>query len=278
MLQPEGNLLRVVVHAQDLHGDFLAGRQDLRRVRHAGPPHLGHVEQALHATPQVDKGAELAHGGDASSQHRAGDDRSTDLGGAGPLLLLEQRTPRDDEVPAAFLVLDDPELVDTPHVLRRIRGPDDVDLRERAERALPADAHLVSALHVAFDLAFHREPGVERVFELLVGRGPARQPPGKCQPSLGRHHHRLDAVADRDLEHAFVVLQFGNLDQGLALAADVDERHLRADRDDGAFDGLPSLDMFCLARSLEHRGEVFIRLAHGALLVGHDVFPRSTSC
>ncbi len=139
--------------------------------------------------------------------------------------------------------------------------------RHRAEGALAADAHLVSALHGAFDLAFHRETGVERVFELPRGRGPPRQPPGKCQPSLGRHDHRLDAVADRDLENAFVVLQFGDLDQGLALAADVDERHLRADRDDRALDGLTLLDVLRLERSLEHRGEIFIGFAHGALLV-----------
>ena len=49
LLQPEGDLLLVLVDAQDLDGDLLAGLDDLRRVRHAGPPHLGHVQQALHA-------------------------------------------------------------------------------------------------------------------------------------------------------------------------------------------------------------------------------------
>ena len=36
--------------------------------------------------------------------------------------LLEQRAPRDDEILAAFLVLDDPEFVDAPYVRRRIRS------------------------------------------------------------------------------------------------------------------------------------------------------------
>ena len=118
LLQPEGDLLLVLVDAQDLDGDLVAGLDDLRRVRHAGPPHLGHVQQALHAAAQVDERAELAHRGDAPGHDRAGDDRSPDLGGARALLLLEKRTPRDDEVPAAFLVLDDPELVDMPFVRR----------------------------------------------------------------------------------------------------------------------------------------------------------------
>src|SRR6185369_16335285 len=100
---------------------------------HAGPSHFRYVEQALHAGAQVDEGAELAHRGDAAGQDGAGHDRSTDSGRAGSLLLLEQRAPRDDDVPATFLVFDDPELVDTAHVLRRICRADGVDLRERAE-------------------------------------------------------------------------------------------------------------------------------------------------
>ena len=95
------------------------------------------------------------------------------------------------------------------------------------------------------------------------GRGPARQLPGERQPARGRHHHRLNAVADGDLEIAVVVLQFGDLDRGFALAADVDERHLRADRDDRALDGLTLLEALRLERRLEHRGEIFVGLAHG---------------
>ena len=70
--------------------------------------------------PEVDERAEVAHGGDAPGHHGAGHDRLPDLDGAAPLLLLEQRPPRDDEVPAAFLVLDDPERVDVPLVIRRV--------------------------------------------------------------------------------------------------------------------------------------------------------------
>ena len=47
LLQPEGDLLLVVVDAQDLDGDLVTGLHDLRRVRHAGPPHLGYVKQTL---------------------------------------------------------------------------------------------------------------------------------------------------------------------------------------------------------------------------------------
>jgi len=143
------------------------------------------------------------------------------------LLLFLQGAPRHDEVLAALPVLDDPERVDVPFVIRRGCIADDVDLGQRTEGALAGDAHFVSALHRPLDLAFHGEAGAERVFELPIGHGAARELPGKRQTSLGRDHHRLDAVADGDVEEALVVLQFADLDLRLALAADVDERHLR---------------------------------------------------
>ena len=50
----------------------------------------------------------------------------------------------------------------------------------------------------------------------------------------------LNPVADRHLEHTVIVLQFGDVEDRFALAADVDERHLGADADDGALDRLAS--------------------------------------
>ena len=89
---------------------------------------------------------------------------------------LEQRAARDDDVLAALLVFDDAELVDAAFVLRRIGVADDVDLRDRAEGALPRDAHLVSALHRSLDLALDRKPGAEGLLELPRGGGAKRQP------------------------------------------------------------------------------------------------------
>ena len=264
LLQPEGDLLLVVVDAQNLDGDLVAGLDDLRRVRHAGPPHLGHVQQALHAATQVDERAELAHGGDAPGHHRAGDDRSPDLGGARPLLLLEKRTPRDDEVPAAFLVLDDPEFVDAPFVRRRVRSGGCRSERSGRRRAggrcaprsrpsppvrpfLPPEDRCGTRLRAAAAVAAPRASFRESVS------------PPTVDTTIG-----LNAVADGDLEIAVGVLQFVDVDRGFALAADVDERHLRADRDDRALDGLALLEALRFERSLEHRGEIFVGLAHGA--------------
>ena len=191
---------------------------------------------------------------------------SPDLGGAGALFLFDERPPRDDEVLAAFLELDDPEFVDAAFVLGRVGATPGVDLRERAEGALARDAHFVSALHRALDLAFDGQTGLKRVLELPRRRGSERQRARERQPAHGRHHHRLDAVAGGDLEVALGVPQFANLDRGLALAADVHERHRRADGHDGALDRLTLLEALRLERRFEHRRKIFLGLAHNTLL------------
>src|SRR5262245_16234305 len=108
------------------------------------------MQQPLDAGTEIDERAEVAHGSDATGQHRSGNNGSPHFVRARALLLLQQRTPRDDDAPPRILVFDDPELVDASFVNRRVRSTR-IDLRERAERALAADAHLEPALHDPFD-------------------------------------------------------------------------------------------------------------------------------
>ena len=140
------------------------------------------MEQPLDTCAEIDERAELADGGDTAGHDGAGDDLVADLGGVRPLLVLEERATGDDDVRAAFLVLDDAELVDMPFVRRRVRAAE-VDLGNRAERATPADAHLVAALDLPFDLPFHRQAALKGDFELLIARGRSRQPAGERQPT-----------------------------------------------------------------------------------------------
>src|SRR4029078_9116213 len=81
-----------------------------------------------------------------------------------------------------------------------------------------------------------------------------------------RDDHGLDAVADRHLDVAVGVLQLSEVDLRLALAAYADERHLRAEGDDRAFDRLTALESDRLDGRLEHRRKIFFVLAHFVLL------------
>src|SRR4030095_9242757 len=78
---------------------------------------------------------------------------------------------------------------------------------------------------------------------------------------------RLTAVAAPESESALVVLQLADVDDGLALAADGDQRHLRTDCDDRAFDRLALFDAPGSLRRLEHRLEIFLGFAHEMLLL-----------
>ena len=147
-----------------------------------------------------------------------------------------------------------------------IVGANDVDLRERTERALACDAHLVAALHALRHLAFHREPGLERVLELPLRGGVAHALAREHDAATGRDHHRLDAIAHRHVDVAVGVFQLRDVDLGFALAADIDEGHLRPNRDHGALDGLATTKLPRLDRRLEHRREIFFLIAHCILL------------
>ena len=228
----------------------------------ARPAHLGHVEQTLDAAAQIDECPELEHRRHPSGEHGARNDRLAQIRGRRALLLFEVLAPGDHDILPAVLVLDDAERVDLADVDRGVRGADDVDLRERTERALAGDAHLVTALVDVLHLAFHRKPGLERVLELALRGGVAHTLAREHDAAARRDDHRLDAIADRHLDVAVGVLQFRDVDLGLGLSAHVDERHLRAEAHDGAFDRLAAVELPRLDGRLEQRGEIFFWLAH----------------
>ncbi len=145
---------------------------------------------------------------------------------------------------------------------RRVRGADDVDLRERTERALAGDAYFVAALHGVAHFAFHGEAGLERVQELPLRGGVAHTLAREHDAAAGGDHHRLKAIAHRHLDVAVCILQLLDVDLGFALAAHIDEGHLRTEPDDGPFDGLAARELPRLDGRLEHGSEVFFLIAH----------------
>ena len=237
-------------------------RDHLARRGGARPAHFGYVKKALNAATQVDEGAEVEHRDHAARQHRARHDRLADGRRIRLLFLLEQLPPRDDDGLAAVLVLDDAERVGLADVHRGVDGAGDVDLRERTEGTLARDAHLVASLDGALDLAFHGEPGLERVLQLALRRGIAHALARQRDAATGRDDDGLNAIADRHLDVAVVVLELGKVDLRLALSSDADEGHVRTERDDGPLDCLAPLESTRFEGRLEHRREIFFLLAH----------------
>src|SRR3954470_8885882 len=149
---------------------------------------------------------------------------------------------------------------------RRVFRPDDVDLRQRTERALAGDAYLVATLHHARHFAFDGESRREGVFELALRRCVANALAGEHDAAAGGHDHPRNAIANRYLNVSVRILQLGDVDLRLAFAAHVDESHFRAEAHDGALDGLSPPELARLYGRVEHCREIFFLVAHCTLL------------
>ena len=226
------------------------------------------MQQSLHAGTQIDEGAKLAHRGDAAREHCADDDRATDVGGAGPLLLLEQSASRDDDVPAAFLVFDDPERVDASFVLGRIVSRDVMSICDIGQKAR------WRAMRTSYPpfTAFSTFPSTGRPAwkassswrSVAAPRASFRE---RCSPpavetttAWMRSPTATSSTPSSSFSSATSIV-------GLALPADVDQRHFRPDRDDRPLDGLTLRDALHLERRFEHRAKVFFGFAHGTSTV-----------
>src|SRR5262249_24554083 len=158
-------------------------------------------------------------------QYRARHDRLADNRRTRLLFVLEQCSPRNDDRLAAVLVLDDAERVGLANMERGVGGADDVDLRKWTEGPRTGDAHLVASLDSACHPACHRQPSLECGLQLALRRGVAQAFARQRDATSGRDDDGLNAVADRHLDIAVVLLQFRKIDLCLALASDADEGH-----------------------------------------------------
>ena len=161
LLQPERDLLRGLVDAENLDRDCLARLARPARCRPRGTtPSRRHGADPATPAPRLTKAPNSRTDATRPVSTAPATIDSPDLGGAGALLLLDERAPRDDDVLAAFLVLDDPELVDAALRARPDRSLRRVSICENGQKARwRAIAHFVSALHRPLDLAFDRQTG-----------------------------------------------------------------------------------------------------------------------
>ena len=183
LLQPERDLLLLVVHAQNLDRDLGAHADDGGRIRDRDQPISETWSRPDTPRAQIDERAVLAHRRDAPGQHASRHDGASERLRLLALLVLEKRAPGDDHVLAALLELEDAERVDPSFVLAgsALRAVSICEIGQKA--ALPGDAHLVPALDRPLHLSFDRKAGVERVLELAPRRGAARQSAGELEPA-----------------------------------------------------------------------------------------------
>jgi len=181
-------------------------------------------------------------------------------------LLFEQRAAREHDVATALGEPRHPELEHAPDVVLLGLHAPQLHLREGAERAQPADGHLVAALDHAGHAALDGHARLRRHRQRVARLAALTQPVRQADLVAGRHHRRFDLVADLDLEVALVVRQLRAVDPRLALAADVDEHVLVADLDHATLDDLAALDGTPRFVPGKEGGEIFLGLG-----LTHDV-------
>src|SRR5262249_7366815 len=149
LLQAEADALGRGIELEHDHAQLIANIEHFRRVSDPPPAHVGDVQEAIDAA-QVDERAVIGE-----VLHDSGEDRTLLQLHEGVLLqrlalLLEQHAPRQDDVAALLVELDDLELELLADQLVEIADRSEVDLRAGQER-LDADVDAQTALDPADD-------------------------------------------------------------------------------------------------------------------------------
>src|SRR6185437_4276359 len=154
LLQAQGDALGLGVVLEDLDGHLVADLEQLLRVRDPAPAHVGDVEQAIDAA-EVDEGAVLGDVLDGALDDHALGEGLERLGLHLVALALEEHAPREHDVAALLVELDDLELVGLPDQLVQVANRAQVDLRAGEEGLDPAaDGDREAALHALADGPF----------------------------------------------------------------------------------------------------------------------------
>ena len=133
-LQREADPLALHVHVEDLHLDLVAHLHDGPGVVDVLPGELGDVHEAVHAA-EIDEGAEVHDAGHDALAHLTGRQRREEGVALLGLRLLEPGPPRQDDVVAVLVELDDLALEVLAHVGLQITHTAQLDERGGQEPA-----------------------------------------------------------------------------------------------------------------------------------------------
>src|SRR6266480_2543556 len=242
LLVAERDAARLPVEVQHDYLDLVADLEDLRRVAHASPAHVGDVQQPVDAA-QVDEGAvvgDVLHG--AREDHALGEhlERVFLLLLA---LLLEHGPAGEDDVAAAPVQLDHLRADRLPDHRGEILDGPEVHLRA-GEEGLHAHVHRQAPLDDLDDAALDGQALLVRLRDRvpyldLVGLV-LREDDEPLGVFFGLEVH-LDLVADPG--ELAVTVKLVDRDRALALVADVHEDLRGGHLDDAATDDLALLEL-----------------------------------
>ena len=238
LLHAEGDTMGFLVDLDDLHFDSLTDRQDLGRVVHAAPCHVGHVQQAVNAA-EVDECAVLGDVLDHAVNRIAFLQLADDFGALFGAGLFEDRTARHHDVAAATVHLEDLERLLETHERACVAHGAHIDLGTGQEGHGTAEVDGEAALDAAEDRAFDACVvcvGLLETVPCFFAAGHLAGDDGFATGVFGGAEEDLHFVADLNVRLLAGFSEFLQLDAAFHLVAYVDDGLARFDCDDLAFD------------------------------------------
>src|SRR5688572_17836385 len=239
LLVAERDALGRRVVLQHDHVDLVVHLEELRRVPHAAPRHVGDVQQTVDAA-QVDERAIVGDVLHRAAQHLALGQRLE----RGLLLLgvlfLEQRLARQHDVAALLVDLDDAHAQLLAAQGIEVADGTDVDLRAGQERA-DADVHGQTALDALDDAADDDLAVGIRFLDLVPNLhllGLLARQHDVAVPVFGALQQDIDDVPGLHRDLSSLVEELADGDQTFRLVADVDHYGSFGEPENGPFDHL----------------------------------------
>ena len=231
------------------------------------PGHVRHVQQAVDAA-EIDEGTVVGDVLDHAVDDLALLEGLQRVGAQLLPLLLQERPPREHDVAAALVELDDLELEPLALHLLQVANRPEVHLGARQER-LHADVHGQAALHPGQHRALDGLVRLVGGADLVPDLEPVRLLLGEHDPAvlaLGVLDQDVDLVAGLDEQRAVLVHELPGVDQSFGLEAHVHLDVVVVHRGDEALDDFAFLDRARLA--LEQLGEALA--SRGIGFLGHE--------
>lgn len=255
--QAQRDAVALAVEAEHADVQLVADVDDLGRVPHALPRHVGDVQQAVDAA-EVHERAVVGEVLDHALDDRAFLQALEHLLALGAELALDHCAPADHDVVALAVDLDDLELEFLALEVGRVAHRAHVDQRTGQERADFLDVDREAALDLAADAAGDGAVRLVGLLELIPDEralGLLAREHGLAEAVLDAVERDLDLVADLDADLAVVLAELLDRDDALGLEARIDDDdvvlHVDDDADDdgaGAQLGqglLTALEQFC---------------------------------
>ena len=266
LFHAERDAVGLVVDLDDLDPHLLSDVEHFARMVDAAPSDVGDMQQPVDAA-EIHKGPVVRDVLDDSVDDLALFEILHELLallGAG---LFQHSAPRDHDISAAAIHLEDLERLRLIHQWRDVADGSNIDLASRQEGDGAIEIDGEAALDLIEDDALHFLIAIEGFLELAPAFLAPRLIPrehGLSERILHPFEINLDGVADLDVRLPSRTGEFAQRHTSLGFRANIDDRHVLLDAHHHSFHNRPFLRSAFTEGLVQHLGKILARGDNGA--------------